>query len=126
LVERRNRENFRDLLIEKIYSNELGHKTKYKNFVKLIQGDDRLLNLLGQNGSTPYELFQDQVELLCEYHSTLMTNLKRHLRQNNIRFEKDTSFQEFCEKLQQLENFASLEELLKRFFYNLFINKMKK
>lgn len=45
--ERRNREDFRDLLIEKIHSNEINHKTKWRNFVHIIKNDERFFNLLG-------------------------------------------------------------------------------
>jgi pre-mRNA-processing factor 40 len=57
--ERKNREDFRDLLIEKIYSNQLNNKVKWRNFVHQIKDDKRFLNLLNQPGSTPFELFED-------------------------------------------------------------------
>ncbi len=64
LQERKNREAFRELLAEKIETGKLNHKAKWRAFLNNIKDDPRLLNMLGQQGSTPRELFEDKIEFL--------------------------------------------------------------
>lgn len=40
--------------------NVLTHKTKWKDYLLFIQNDSRLLDMLGQPGSIPRELFMDE------------------------------------------------------------------
>lgn len=45
--ERKNRENFVQLLEEKIVSREVTQKTKWRDLVKTIKDDPRYLNIVG-------------------------------------------------------------------------------
>lgn len=59
LRERVNRIAFRTLLREKLLSEEVNHKTKWKDFLMDSRADARLLNMLdpGQPGTSAHELF---------------------------------------------------------------------
>ncbi len=48
-------------LMDKISARELTYQTKWKDFVQTIKDKDVYLNLVGQIGSTPRELFEDAV-----------------------------------------------------------------
>lgn len=64
--ERKAREAFRALLKDKIEAGELTVCTHWRPFVHSLQDHSAYLNLVGQVGSTPKELFDDAVELLRE------------------------------------------------------------
>ena len=51
--ERHNREAFRQLLAEKLKENVITHKTKWKGFSDALFDDPRIINMVGQPGSTP-------------------------------------------------------------------------
>lgn len=84
-TERLNRENFRELLRAKIALGEINHKTKWKNFVQTIKDSPEFLNLLGQTGSLPHELFEDQQDLLIENHKSMKAEIKQHIKQSGMK-----------------------------------------
>ena len=57
--EKKNRELFRELLDEKFKQSVFTIKTKWNRLVIFIKDDPRYVNLIGQEGSTPKELFDD-------------------------------------------------------------------
>jgi pre-mRNA-processing factor 40 len=60
--ERKSREQFRELLEESFRTRMLTIKHKWNKFVALIKTEPRYLNLVGQPGSTPKELFEDFID----------------------------------------------------------------
>jgi len=60
--ERKNRDAFKDLLRELCNSHVINVRSKWKEIYPYIQNDQRYLNMLGQSGSTPLELFWDTVQ----------------------------------------------------------------
>lgn len=60
--ERRNREQFLELLKEQRSQGNIKAGSKWVNFRPLIQDDPRYQAILGQAGSTPLDLFWDVVE----------------------------------------------------------------
>jgi pre-mRNA-processing factor 40 len=57
--ERKNRELFRELLAESFRQGMFTIKTKWNQYVATVKDEARYLNLVGQFGSTPQELFDD-------------------------------------------------------------------
>ncbi|KAJ7637625.1 pre-mRNA-processing protein prp40 [Mycena polygramma] len=62
--ERKAREAFKELLEELVGSSEIKARTKWKDVYPLFRSDDRYLNMLGNPGSNPMELFWDVVDAL--------------------------------------------------------------
>jgi len=60
--ERQNRDAFKGLLAELRADGKIKATSKWKSIYSLIENDDRYKAMLGQNGSTPQELFWDLVE----------------------------------------------------------------
>ena len=58
-TERKNRENFKNLLQEAVLSRNLTFKTKWKQFQAQYKEDDKCINMFRQHGSAPKELFED-------------------------------------------------------------------
>lgn len=65
-LERKKREAFKELLTELRTKGELNAKTVWMQIHPLVKEDPRYLNMLGQPGSTPMELFWDLIEDLDE------------------------------------------------------------
>lgn len=57
--ERKNREQYKELLEESFRARLFTIKTKWNRYVVQIKSDPRYVNLVGQQGSTPKELFED-------------------------------------------------------------------
>lgn len=98
-TERKQRIQFRELLKEKIISGELTQKTKWHNFVHKIKDDERLLNMLGQFGSTPHELFVDQTDQLIQYSEQCKPEIKKYIKQVGIQLSATMTFEEFYLRL---------------------------
>ncbi|KAJ7097278.1 hypothetical protein B0H15DRAFT_36154 [Mycena belliarum] len=62
--ERKAREAFKELLEELQGAGEIKARTKWKEVYPLFRSDDRYLNMLGNPGSNPLELFWDAVDVL--------------------------------------------------------------
>jgi len=49
------------MVSEKLQNRDITHETKWNEFVKAYKEDPRYVNLVGQVGSTPHEIFDDLV-----------------------------------------------------------------
>lgn len=65
-AERKRREAFKNMLVELRKKGTLNAKTSWMQIHPLIKEDPRYLDILGQPGSTPMELFWDLIEDLDE------------------------------------------------------------
>lgn len=65
-AERKRREAFKELLAELRSKGNLNAKTLWMQIHPLVKDDPRYLNMLGQPGSTPMEMFWDLIEDLDE------------------------------------------------------------
>ncbi|KAJ2555622.1 U1 snRNP protein, partial [Coemansia sp. RSA 1933] len=86
--ERLNRDAFRLLLKE--HSDNITPSSTWSEFYPLIKTDQRYTEMLGQPGSTPLEMFWDEVEILSEgiYHERKA--LESVMRAESFRVNVDT------------------------------------
>ncbi|KAJ1964458.1 U1 snRNP protein [Dipsacomyces acuminosporus] len=86
--ERQNRDRFRELLDE--HRAEITPVSTWTEFYPKIKSDPRYIEMLGQPGSTPQELFWDEVELLNEevYHER--KRVEAAMRDRGFRVHADT------------------------------------
>lgn len=125
LNEYHNRESFRDYLQNAVDKNEINSKTKWRNFVYQIKNDENYLNLLGQEGSTPKDLFDDVVSILKEDYKRNKDTLKKILKLNSIKFHSETSYEEFEKKLSEFTDFSSIREEMRFILWNNLTQKLK-
>jgi pre-mRNA-processing factor 40 len=124
-LEYRNRENFRIFLQEKVEKNEINSKTKWKKFVKEIKDAPQYVDLIGQEGSSPRDLFNDVLEILKEDYKRNKEILKKILKANSIKFSVETKFEEFEEKLKPFDEFNSMRQEIKLTLFQNLIKKLK-
>src|SRR6185312_5084515 len=86
--ERKNRSTFRELLEELKQKDVITDKSKWSEIYPLIGTDERYLNMLGQPGSSPLELFWDVVEeldeILYQQKKMVMDVMKVHFHSDGL------------------------------------------
>ena len=89
---RKNRENFRKLLDDYVKTGEIQATTHWQEIYQKLRDDPNYLNLVGQPGSTPKELFDDVIEnernKLKDFKESMMDALA------NYEFSKNSSYEE--------------------------------
>jgi pre-mRNA-processing factor 40 len=124
-MEFRNRENFRELLIDRVNRGEISTETKWIDFVKKIKDEAEYYNLIGQEGSTPRELFEDLIIKLKENYKKNKEILKRILKENEIKFTADLTFEIFDSRLLSFDDYLNIKEDMKLTLYNHLVKKLK-
>ncbi|KAF2108552.1 hypothetical protein BDV96DRAFT_504458 [Lophiotrema nucula] len=125
-LERKNRDAYRDLLAELTKAGQLKAGSKWKDIHGLIKDDPRYLNMLGQNGSTPLDLFWDA---LSEEDSKFRSLRRKALDVLEVqRFEvmTTTTFEEFDQVMRTDLYFAKIKEDTMRSVYNYVLDKVRK
>lgn len=77
---RKARGGFRALLSEMELAGKLGARTKWKDFLPLIESRPEYNDLLGMPGSSPLELWQDAVDDIGESVHSAVTKIKAALQ----------------------------------------------
>ncbi|KAF7770901.1 hypothetical protein Agabi119p4_6875 [Agaricus bisporus var. burnettii] len=79
--ERKAREAYKALLQELIDNEKIKARTKWKEVYPIFKDDDRYLNMLGNPGSNPLELFWDAVDTLDQKLHAKIVVVEEALRQ---------------------------------------------
>ncbi|KAH9479534.1 Pre-mRNA-processing protein prp40 [Psilocybe cubensis] len=88
--ERKAREAFKSLLHELIESGALKARTKWKEVYPLFRDDNRYLDMLGNPGSNPLELFWDAVDVLDQQLDTKVVIVEEAIRRHNAKLAEGT------------------------------------
>ncbi|EMD38842.1 hypothetical protein CERSUDRAFT_112571 [Gelatoporia subvermispora B] len=92
--ERKAREAFRSLLQELIESGHLKARTKWKQIYPRFSDDSRYLDILGNPGSNPLELFWDTVDALDQKLDAKIAVAESAIKRYNQKFLDSTSTSE--------------------------------
>jgi pre-mRNA-processing factor 40 len=109
--ERKHREQFKELLLEKAKLGELTAATHWRPFLQAVKGDSRYLDLVGQPGSTPKELFDSVVDQLKEDIKPQRADLLEALGDTVVTV--GMTYEAVLERVQTHEKFLSIEEGLR-------------
>jgi pre-mRNA-processing factor 40 len=123
--EYKNRENFRTLMSNKIFSIEVNYKTKWKVFVHKIKDTTEYNNFIGQPGSQPRDLFEEIVGQLKEDYKRNKDSLKKILKTNGIKFLPDTTFEQFDERLRSYYDYKNMSIEMKKTLWAHLVKKLK-
>ncbi|TPX58374.1 hypothetical protein PhCBS80983_g03167 [Powellomyces hirtus] len=98
--ERIKRDAFRALLAELKADDRLHARTRWQQLLTMIKDDERYLQLFGQPGSTPLELFGDvMVEVIDEFRPA-RRQVEDLLKAANIEVLPGTPYEEFLQRVQ--------------------------
>ena len=112
-----NREKFRELLQISVEEKTLNMDTKWRDFVLMIKDKDEYLNMLGQEGSTPLELFQDKIQELKKDYKKIKKIFKEIIVKNNIEFKFQITFEEFDKLISKYEQSRLISDDMKKLLY---------
>jgi pre-mRNA-processing factor 40 len=99
---------FETLLDEMVAAKQIKAKTKWKEVYPRFANDSRYLDLLGNPGSSPIELFWDVVDGLDQELDSHAHLVEKVLQAMNFSFTLETSLEEF---LSIIRNDLSLQGL---------------
>ncbi|KAJ3262296.1 PRP40 pre-mRNA processing factor 40 [Boothiomyces macroporosus] len=99
--ERKEREAYLQLLKELKEKGMLHLEAKWSDVFKLIENDERFLNILGNSGSTPLELFWDEIMILENAHRESRRKIEDHVKSTGFEFTPSTTFEEFVSKFEK-------------------------
>ena len=113
-----NREKFRELLqIRSVEEKILNIDTKWKDYILEIKDKEEYLNMLGQEGSTPMELFQDKIQELKKEYKKIKKIFKEIIIKNNIEFKFQITFEEFDNLISKYEQSKLISIDMKKLLY---------
>jgi len=112
-----NREKFRELLQISVEEKTLNMETKWKDFVLKIKDKDEYLNMLGQEGSTPLELFQDKIQELKKDYKKIKKIFKDIIIKNKIEFKFQITYEEFDNLISKYEQSKLISDDMKKLLY---------
>jgi len=92
---RQARDAFKQLLSEKLGEGKINAGSKWQKFFPLIDGDERYINLIGQPGSSPLDLFWDTVELEQNKLRSKRSVVLDVLEDRQWEMTVDTTYEEF-------------------------------
>ncbi|KAJ2080958.1 U1 snRNP protein [Coemansia sp. RSA 988] len=92
--ERQNRKAFRQLLKE--HSRQFTPSSTWSEFYPLIKQEPRFLAMLGQSGSSPLELFWDEIELLSDEYYRQRKHLESAMHDQDFCMQTDTPIEDVC------------------------------
>ena len=112
-----NREKFRELLQISVEEKKLNIDTKWSEFVSEIKDREEYLNMLGQEGSTPLELFQDKKNELKKDYKKVKKIFKEIITKNKIEIKYKISFEEFDNLISQYREGKIISIDMKKLLY---------
>ncbi|KAK9325594.1 hypothetical protein V1517DRAFT_313765 [Lipomyces orientalis] len=108
--ERKNREEFVKLLEGHIHDGKITAETRWMDIYPLIKDDGRFDNIVGQEGSTPLDLFWDMVEKINKELRIKRDILLDVLEDRHFQFTDKTTFEEFEKVLATDVRAAEIEQ----------------
>jgi pre-mRNA-processing factor 40 len=106
--ERKCREAFVDLLRDLRKGGRLDLNSKFKNVYPLIREQQVTKDLIAQPGSTPLDLFRDEIVRLEDEMYSDGKEVKRLMKESNVELSVDTSYDDFVKLLSQIPRFVQL------------------
>ena len=112
-----NREKFRELLQISVEEKKINIDTKWRDYVLEIKDREEYLNMLGQEGSTPLELFQDKIYELKKDYKKVKKIFKEIITKNKIEIKYQISFEEFDNLISQYREGKIISTDMKKLLY---------
>ena len=113
-----NREKFRELLQICVEEKILNMETKWRDLVQQIKNKEEYLNMLGQEGSTPLELFLDKIQDLKKDYKKAKKIFKDIVAKNNIKFEYRITYDEFNNIISKYEESKLISNDMKELLFS--------
>ena len=100
-------------------------RSKWNKFVSQIKDDSRYLNMLGQTGSMPKELFDEFISSEKETFKQQKGTLKQIIKTGTIDLNSKMTFQEFDTEFGKYPEYSKIEEKNRKFLHEYVVAKVK-
>ena len=117
-IERKNRDSYKVLLLDMQKAGRITLKTKWNDVYPLVRDDPRLLALLVQPGSTPLDLFRDQVDDLEDQAHREKKIVKEIFRDMGFTVTPETTYEEFTNGLGASQRLADIDAVFRQYIYD--------
>lgn len=124
-IERKNREAFTNLINQLLTNREITHETKWSEFVKAHLDDPIYLNLVGQLGSTPHEIFEDAISEERDLLNIHKASFKNLVKTNSIKFSSNIPFEQFDAELKKYPEYGELSDKARHLMHEYYLYKIK-
>lgn len=116
-VERRKRQAFLGLLGSLVKAGRIRHDSRWQDVYTDFEDDERYIDMVGQAGSTPLELFWDEVEQLKKELRIKRDIVLDGLAEIQFEFTETTSYDEFKKAVAKHALAAQVEEDTLKYVY---------
>ncbi|CAA9958432.1 hypothetical protein CFE70_001971 [Pyrenophora teres f. teres 0-1] len=125
-IERKNRDGFLELLDQLTKDGVLRAGTKWKDIHSVIQNDPRYTAMLGQEGSSPLDLFRDALEVEEGKFRSLRRRALDVLEHERFEVTTSTPVEDFLSVMRKDVRTADIDEQSMHSIYNYVLSKVKK
>jgi len=119
--ERKNREGFREFLDERVLKGEFTRETTWGEFIRKFHHDSRYVNMVGQPGSTPKDLFDDKLHEVRKEFRHLFKKVSPAIKELNVKVETTTTFEQFDKRLSGGREYSQLRDGQKKELFSYLI-----
>jgi len=106
-------------------NREITHETKWSEFVKVHLDDPIYLNLVGQLGSTPHEIFEDAISEERDLLNIHKASFKNLVKTNSIKFSSNIPFEQFDAELKKYPEYGELSDKARHLLHEYYLYKIK-
>jgi len=123
--ERMKRDAFRALIKEHHEQGKIKASTLWKDYVREVKSDAQYLDMIGQSGSTPHDLFDDFIEELNSKVKEDRAKIKKWAKAAGITISSASTFEGFHDTLQKEEGYMQIPEDTRRGVFDSLHQKAK-
>ena len=122
------REKFREMLEILAEKKILKYNTKYKDLIKEIYNKEEYTNLIGNEGSTPFDLFADKIEEMKAEYKNSKIIMNELINRMNIKFDWNNimSLTQFKYLFNKYKEFRGIKDYFKEELYEHLTQKLSK
>lgn len=124
-MERRRRDDFRKMLQEHADLGKLSLSSNWRDFVQLIQSDDRYIAMIGLPGSTPHDLFEDFLEELDSRYKDDRAKIKKWAKARSVVVSSTSTYIWFTEQLKGEDGYLQVPELHRTMVFDSLVAKAR-
>ena len=106
-------------------ANILNSQSTWQELYPLIREDDRYHKMLGQEGSTPLDLFKHKIEMLRDAVYEDKKLVKKIFAEGDFTFSTDVAFESFSAAVQADPRGANITENNRKQIYSKMLEKLK-
>lgn len=123
--ERKKRDAFRDHLRDEYEKDKISLDSTWRDFVSGVQEELAYTDLIGLEGATPHELFDDYVEELNDKYKEDRAKIKKFAKNKGLVVTSTSTVEWFHEQLQGEEGYEKISKTNRTAVFDSLVSKAK-